>query len=113
MGLKFRLKGLAETFIDRIKCPCCGNDGGEEGDHGFGTDLTRVTYEGIVVVIHCQLCSEVFIPDNQRHGIINSQKLRSAVERDSIKTGQPLYDNRGSVRLDVERLNAEKASGIH
>jgi hypothetical protein len=23
MALKFRLKGLAETFVDTITCPCC------------------------------------------------------------------------------------------
>jgi ribosomal protein S27E len=113
MGLKFRLKGLAETFIDQVKCPCCGHDGGEEGDQGFRTDLTRVTYEGIVVVISCELCGNIFVPDGQRHGIINTQKLRLAVERDSIKTGQPLYSDRNSVRLDVERLNAERGSGVH
>jgi hypothetical protein len=113
MGLKFRLKGLAETFIDRIKCPCCGNDGGDEGDQGFRTDLTRVTYEGIVVVINCELCGNIFVPDGQRHGIINFSKLRLAVERDSLKTGQPLFSDRSSVRLDVEKMNAEKGSGVH
>lgn len=113
MGLKFRLKGLAETFIDRIRCPSCGNDGGDDGDNGFSTDLTRVTYEGIVVVTECELCGEVFVPDGQRHGIIDSKKLRNAVERDSVKTGQPLYANRASVKLDVEKINAEKQSGIH
>jgi hypothetical protein len=113
MGLKFRLKGLAETFIDRIRCPHCDNDGGEEGDHGFRTDLTRVTYEGIVVVIECEMCKSVFVPDGQRHGIINSSKLRNAVERDSIKTGQPIYKNRNSVRLDVQKINAERVTGVH
>jgi phosphate/sulfate permease len=41
MGLKFRLKGLAETFIDKLKCPGCGNNGGEEGDNGFGKAFTE------------------------------------------------------------------------
>lgn len=113
MGLKFRLKGLAETFLDRIKCPSCNNDGGDEGDHGFRTDLTRVTYEGIVVVIECEMCGEVFVPEGQRHGIIDSSKLRSAVERDSLKTGQPLFQNRTSVRLDVQKINVERTTGVH
>ena len=113
MGLKFRLKGLAETFLERIKCPTCGNDGGEDGDHGFKTDLTRVTYEGIVVVIECELCGDVFVPEGQKQGIIDSNKLRAAVERDCLKTGQPLFSNRRSVKLDVEKLNAEKSSGLH
>ena len=113
MPLKFRLKGLAETFVDNLKCPCCGHDGGDEGDQGFKTELTRVTFDGIIVVVLCELCSHVFIPRDQRFGVINSQKLRNAVERDSVNTGQPLFANIESVRLEVERLNAEREQNVH
>jgi hypothetical protein len=109
MGLKFRLKGLAETFLDRITCPHCGHDGGKDGDQGFRTDQTRVTYDGIVVVIECEMCGEVFVPEGQRFGIINSQKLRSAVDQDSEKTGQPILTTFKDVKLDIERLKAEKS----
>ena len=113
MPLKFRLKGLAETFIDDIRCPCCGHDGGEEGDQGFRTELTRVTFDGIIVVITCEVCAIVFVPEGQRLGVINSQKLRMAVERDSLNTGQPVFPDMSSVRLDVERLNAERDQQVH
>ena len=108
MPLKFRLKGLAETFVDSLKCPKCGHEGGDEGDKGFLTDLTRVTYDGIVVVVKCQMCNQIFVPENQRHGIINSQRLRAAVEKDSVNTGQPIYADTKAVIVDVERLNASK-----
>lgn len=113
MGLKFRLRGLAETFVERIMCPGCGHDGGEDGDQNFRTDLTRVTYEGIIVVIECEKCGEIFIPDGQRHGILNFQRLRTAVDKDSVKTGQPIFPSRTEVRLDVEKLNAEKNNSLH
>lgn len=108
MPLKFRLKGLAETFVDQIRCPTCGHDGGEEGDNGFTTELTRVTFDGIIVVIQCTICGEVFVPDGQRHGVINSEKLRLAVEKDSVMTGLPVLPTREAVKLEVERLNAER-----
>ncbi|MCC6954451.1 MAG: hypothetical protein IT290_10060 [Deltaproteobacteria bacterium] len=113
MALKFRLKGLAETFVERIHCPHCGHDGGSEGDSGFRTDYTRVTYNGIVVVIECEQCGEIFVPTDQRCGIINSEQLRDAVERDSVKTGGPVFQNLKDVHLDVERLNAIRNSEIH
>jgi len=113
MSLKFRLRGLAETFVDEIKCPCCGNDGGDNGDQGFATSHTRVTYDGIVVVIECDVCTHVFVPNNQRHGIINSEKLRSAVDKDSENTGMPIFQDVAFVKLEVERMNAEKNSEIH
>ena len=112
MPLKFRLKGLAETFVDTIRCPDCGHDGGDDGDQGFKTELTRVTYDGIIVVIQCCVCANVFVPDGQRHGVINSEKLRNAVERDSVTTGQPLLPTRASVKLEVERLNAERGDKV-
>jgi hypothetical protein len=112
MPLKFRLKGLAETFVDAIRCPTCGHDGGDDGDQGFKTELTRVTYDGIIVVIQCCICGNVFVPDGQRHGVINSEKLRLAVEKDSLTTGQPILPSRESVKLEVERLNAERGNKL-
>lgn len=113
MSLKFRLKGLAETFVDRIHCPCCNHDGGNEGDQGFRTDYTRVTYDGIVVVIECEQCGQIFVPSGQRLGILDAQKLRVAVEKDSVKTGLPVYQSIKAVQLDVERLNALRTSEVH
>ena len=112
MAIKFRLKGLAETFVERFCCPSCGHDGGEEGDEGFLTDLTRVTFDGIVVVVQCQVCGHIFVPEQQRFGVINSAKLRLAVEKDSVNTGQPVYPSRQSVQLEVERMNAERHSKV-
>lgn len=113
MPLKFRLKGLAETFVDTIHCPCCGHDGGDQGDQGFQTDLTKVTYQGIIVVIRCEHCAHIFVPDGQRLGIINSGKLRTAVEKDSQTTGQPIMLGLDAVRLDVEKLNATRNDEVH
>ena len=113
MPLKFRLKGLAETFIETLSCPCCGHDGGEEGDDGFSTDLTRVTFDGIVVVVQCDHCAHIFVPNEQRCGIINSKKLRKAVEKDSSQSGEPVFQGFDSVRLDVERRNAERVNDVH
>lgn len=113
MPLKFRLKGLAETFVDNLRCPCCGHDGGDEGDQGFRTELTRVTYDGIIVVVLCEVCHNIFVPLGQRLGVIDSRKLRSAVERDSANTGQPIFETIASVRLEVERLNAERHEQVH
>ncbi|MCC6933908.1 MAG: hypothetical protein IT292_11775 [Deltaproteobacteria bacterium] len=108
MPLKFRLKGLAETLIETLRCPQCGHEGGDDGDKGFQTDLSRVTYDGIIVVCKCLICNNVFVPDNQKHGIINSRRLRSAVDKDSKNTGQPVYVNSEAVRLEVERMRASK-----
>jgi hypothetical protein len=113
MSLKFRLKGLAETFIDKISCPECGHDGGEDGDKGFYTELTRVTYDGIIVVVRCGICGNIFVPDGQKLGVINPQKLRTAVEKDSETTGLPIFPSIASVRLDVERLNAARNHCLH
>jgi len=112
MPLKFRLKGLAETFVEGVVCDTCGNDGGEEGDEGFRTDQSRVTYNGIVAVIECAHCGNIFVPADQRLGIIDSARLRSAVERDSEVTGQPVYENKEDVILDVEKINASKNNQI-
>src|SRR5262245_23626516 len=113
MPLKFRLKGLAETFVDAIRCTHSGRDGGEEGDQGFYTELTRVSFDGLVVVDQCGSCGHVFVPEGQRHGVINSQKLRLAVERDSWNTGQPIFTNKESVQLEVERIHAERNDKFH
>ena len=113
MPLKFRRKGLAETFVDQICCSHCGHDGGEGGDQGFSTELTRVTYDGIIVVIECDLCGNIFLPAGQRMGIINIDRLRTAVEHDSVNTGQPIYERLEDVRLEVERMNAEREDAVH
>lgn len=113
MPLKFRLRGLAETFVEGIRCPSCHNEGGEGGEQGFATDLTKVTYDGIVVVVRCEICGQVFVPENQKFGIVNSSRLRKAVEKDSQNTGQPIFPDIKSVRLEVERLNAGRQHGDH
>lgn len=113
MALRFRLKGLAETFVEALKCPTCGHDGGDDGDQGFSTDHTRVTYQGIVVVIRCERCSHVFLPDEQRNGVINPRRLREAVDRDSLVTGQRAYSGKDDVKLEVERLNAARLDQVH
>ena len=66
MALKFRLKGLAETFVDAITCPCCGVMGVD--DQHFTTELTKVTYQGIIVVVQCRDCKEIFVPNSQKLG---------------------------------------------
>ncbi len=113
MSIKFRLKGLAETFIDSIQCPCCGHDGGEDGDNEFHTELTRITFDGIIAVIRCGICNHIFVPIEQRLGIINSERLRNAVEQDSVKTGQPIFSDFKAVVLDVERQNAVQEDQVH
>lgn len=113
MPLKFRLKGLAETFVDHVVCPKCRHNGGDGGDQGFGTELSKVTFEGIIAVIRCECCEHIFVPDNQKQGIVNSTKLRSAIKRDKRATGQPIYQNMKEVELEVERLNACRDQQIH
>lgn len=111
MALKFRLKGLAETFIEEITCPCCGVTGND--DHSFSTELTKVTFEGIIVVVQCKSCAEIFVPDSQRLGILNPDELRRAVEKDSSDTGEPLLPNLESVQLSAERMNAMRKGEVH
>lgn len=113
MALKFRLKGLAETFVEQVICPCCGHDGGEQGDEGFKTDSSKVTLEGIIVVISCEICGHFFLPEGQRVGIIDAKKLRHAIERDCATNGQPVYTNKEDVRLDVEKRNCERSAPLH
>ena len=111
MALKFRLKGLAETFIDYITCPACGVTGND--DEHFSTDLTRVTFDGIVVVAQCRACHEIFVPDTQRLGVIDSARLREAVNKDSADTGERLMENLTSVRQFALKLNAERKGDLH
>ncbi len=111
MALKFRLKGLAETFIDEIHCPCCGSSG--KDDQYFSTELTKVTFEGIVVVVQCRSCAEIFVPTQQRLGILDPVALRHAVEKDIRETGEPALPTVVAVRLSAERMNAERKNPLH
>lgn len=111
MGLKFRLRGLAETFLDHIKCPECGNSGHD--DTHFATEHTKVTFDGIIVVVECRGCGEVFVPTTQRLGILNSADLREAVKKDCEENGIKGCPTFQSVKLDVEKINAAKRGGLH
>lgn len=111
MALKFRLKGLAETFVDKVICPDCGACG--QDDELFSTELTQVTFQGIIVVLQCKSCKEIFVPDEQRLGIINTQQLINAVKRDSLETGEPTYAGFEAVKLNAEKLNALRKGEMH
>ena len=111
MALKFRLRGLAETFIDSIACPCCGTVG--QDDEYFATELTKVTLEGIIVIVQCRSCNEIFVPEEQRLGILDSTELRRAVEKDSYDTGEPLLAGVKAVKLNAEKLNATRKGAMH
>ena len=111
MALKFRLKGLAETFIDEIICSHCGTTGTD--DEHFTTELTKVTFDGIIVVVQCRSCGEIFVPGTQRLGVLNPDELRKAVEQDSEETGEPLMSNLDDVRLNAEKLNAARKGDLH
>lgn len=108
MALRFRLRGLAETFLDCIRCPCCGKVGHD--DHSFKTDRSRVTPEGIVVIAECEVCGEIFVPEAQRFGVVHVANLRAAVERDWEETGETKFTNVQEVRLNAERMNSERKS---
>lgn len=111
MALKFKLRGLAETFIEEISCPCCQVFG--KDDVFFSTEFTKVTYDGIIVVVQCRACHEIFVPNTQRLGILNPQELQRAVEKDSFDTGEPIMNGIASVRLNAEKLNAERKGALH
>lgn len=111
MGLRFKLRGLAETFIDSIKCPSCGVVGHD--DTSFTTELTRVTNDGIIVVMECKECNEIFVPSTQRLGVVDYSSLRAAVEKEAKELGHPEVPTLASVRLDVEKLNAARRGDIH
>ncbi|MCB0336721.1 MAG: hypothetical protein KDD62_10465 [Bdellovibrionales bacterium] len=111
MALKFRLRGLAETFLEEIYCPGCGTCGND--DTQFSTELTKVTFDGIIVVVQCRLCAEIFVPQTQRLGILDPDELKRAVTKDSEETGEPLLPNLRSVQLNAERLNALRKNEVH
>lgn len=111
MALKFRLKGLAETFVDTITCPCCGLVGSD--DQNFSTEFTKVTYEGIVVVVQCRGCNEIFVPRTQRLGVLDVKALKVAVEKDSVDSGQAILPGWEAVSLSAERLNAQRKGTVH
>ena len=106
MSLRFRLKGLAETFIDEICCPSCGYKG--KDDQFFSTDMTRVTFDGIVVIAQCKVCTELFVPDTQRLGIVSQKALKEAVEKDLKLTGEFTFATLQGVQDNVSKLNAER-----
>lgn len=110
MALKFRLKGLAETFLEELTCPGCGNRG--KDDELFSTEMTRVTFDGIVVIAECKICGELFVPTTQRLGVISQQQLRLAVEKDLEMTGEHALTTLGDVRVNVQRMNAERRGQI-
>lgn len=112
MALKFRLRGLAETFIDEISCPACGVT--SRDDQYFSTELTKVTFDGIIVVVQCRHCAEIFLPSSQRLGVLNPLELRRAVEKDVHDSGDAPMLNVEAVRLNAEKLNAQrKGGGLH
>lgn len=111
MALKFRLKGLAETFVDSITCPCCGVQGVD--DQNFTTELTKVTYQGIIVVVQCRSCREIFVPDSQRLGVLDNRALRVAVEKDSCDSGEAILPGISAVKLSAEKMNALRKGCMH
>jgi len=111
MALKFRLKGLAETFVDSITCPCCGAVGSD--DQNFTTEFTKVTFQGIIVVVQCKECREIFVPSTQRLGVINNEALRVAVEKDSVDSGEAILRDLAAVKLTAEKLNAARKGALH
>lgn len=111
MALRFRLNGLAETFIEEITCPCCKVKGSD--DEFFSTELTKVTYDGIVVVVDCKRCGEIFVPQMQKLGIIDASQLKVAVEEDHTNHDGPVMDSYDVVCLNAECLNAMRKGEIH
>jgi hypothetical protein len=111
MALKFRVKGLAETFVDRISCPGCGVAGTD--DQYFATEFTKVTLEGIIVVAQCKMCNEIFVPGSQRLGVLDYSALCAAVEKDSVESGEAILTGISAVRLNAEKLNAQRKNAMH
>ncbi len=111
MALKFRLRGLCETLIEQVHCPRCGVSSAD--GESVTTDLSRVTFEGIVVVCKCRNCTEVFVPERQRMGVVNRKKLHEAVEKDAKDTGEPVFAQARDVKFHVEQLNASKRDELH
>jgi uncharacterized Zn finger protein len=111
MALKFRLRGLAETFIEEATCTGCGATGND--DQFFCTEHTRVTCQGIVVVIECKKCGEIYVPITQRLGVLNPSELKVAVQKDSHDTGEPILPDLQAVRMRVEKMNAMRKGDLH
>jgi uncharacterized Zn finger protein len=111
MGLKFRLRGLAETMVDYIRCPECGSDGVD--DSAFATEQVKVTFEGIAIIFQCRCCGEIFVPDTLQLGVQSADELKAAVERDAKETGQALHPTLESVVLSAEHLNAVRRGCLH
>lgn len=111
MALKFRLKGLAETYVEHICCPGCGLHGSD--DENFATEYTRVTFDGIIVVVDCLMCGEIFVPEIQELEIVDNVALHDAVIKDSSDTGEPLLCSMDAVKLNVEKLNAIRKGEMH
>lgn len=111
MALKFRVKGLAETFLESIQCPCCGVAGPD--DQYFATENTKVTLEGIIVVVQCKVCGEIFVPCSQRLGVLDYPALCTAVEKDSVDSGGAIMTGIAAVRLSAEKMNAERKGNLH
>ena len=111
MALKFRLKGLAETFIDFLNCPCCGYSSDIEDD--FATDLTKITPEGIIVVAECRFCGEIFVPEAQQLGVLNPRLLSIAIENEKKINNSNILDGFKAVQFNAEQLNAVKKDLLH
>ncbi len=111
MALRFKLRRVAETYIENIECPNCGWS--SDDIEGFTTELTRVTFEGIVVVCRCAKCGEIFLPCNQRIGVISFKRLKEIILRDARIRGVAIYRNIRDVMSYVEFLNASRRGEIH
>lgn len=111
MALKFRVKGLAETFVESICCPACGIAGAD--DQYFATEFTKVTLEGIIVMVQCKVCKEIFVPESQRLGVVDYNALCAAVEKDSVDSGEAILTGIAAARLSAEKLNAERKGEMH
>lgn len=110
MALRFRLKNLAETVIEELKCPGCGLIANDE--KLFSTDLTRLTVDGIVVIAECRCCGEVFVPIGQRTGIMDVRNFRQVIQNEygdsSLKAPSRL-----TMQMEAEKLNAIRRHGLH
>ncbi len=111
MALRFRLRGLAETLIEEVSCPCCGSVGEDDGT--FSATNTKVTLQGIIAVLQCKSCDEIFVPENQKLDIADTGLLEEAVKEDHQRTGEPLLHGFSSVLHQAEMLNATRKGQIH
>ncbi|MEM4379949.1 MAG: hypothetical protein QXL01_04600 [Thermoplasmatales archaeon] len=111
MALRFKLRRVAETYVEEIECPCCGHY--SEDIDGFTTELTRVTFQGIIVVCRCNVCGEIFLPFNQRVGVISFKNLKDLILRDARRRGVAIYRNLDDVLDYVNYLNAVRRGEIH